>query len=226
MKLILLRHGQSEWNKENKFTGWTDIPLSEQGINEAKEAGRLLKENKLTIDLAVTSVLKRANDTLNYVLEEMDIKIPIKYSYKLNERHYGALQGLNKDETKQKYGEKQVHLWRRSAETRPPALSEDDPRHPIHDEKYKNISKEKLPCTENLIDTLKRVVEYYNSDIKPELENNKNIIIVAHGNSLRALIKHLENINDEKIMEIEIPTGKPYIYEMNSNLTIIKKYYL
>lgn len=226
IKLVLLRHGQSVWNKKNKFTGWTDVELSEKGIEEAKEAGRLLKENNFNFDIAFTSVLKRANDTLDYVLKEMNQNIPIKYSYKLNERHYGALQGLNKDETKRKYGEKQVHLWRRSADVRPPALKKDDPRFPGNDEKYKDIPKEKLPATENLLDTIDRVVEYYNEEIKPELLKGKNVIISAHGNSLRALIKYLENISDEDIMNIEIPTGKPYIYELDQELNIIKKYYL
>lgn len=226
MKLVLLRHGQSIWNKENKFTGWTDIDLSKQGIEEAKEAGKLLKQNNFTFDIAFTSVLKRANNTLNYVLKEMNLNIPIKYSYKLNERHYGALQGLNKDETRKKYGEEQVHSWRRSADVRPPALEITDPRFPGNDEKYKDIPKEKLPTTENLLDTIDRVVEYYNEEIKPELLKNKNVIISAHGNSLRALIKYLENVSDEEIMSIELPTGKPYVYELDNNLNILNKYYL
>ena len=154
MKLVLLRHGQSVWNKENKFTGWTDVELSEKGIEEAKEAGKTLKQNDITFDIAFTSVLKRAVDTLNYALEEMNLNIPIKYSYKLNERHYGALQGLNKDETRKKYGDEQVHIWRRSADVRPPALEINDPRFPGNDEKYKDIPKEELPTTENLLDTI------------------------------------------------------------------------
>ncbi len=226
MKLVLLRHGQSLWNKENKFTGWTDIDLSKKGIEEAKEAGKLLKQNDFIFDIAFTSVLKRAINTLNYALKEMDQDIPIKYSYKLNERHYGTLQGLNKDETRKKYGEEQVHIWRRSADVRPPALTITDPRFPGNDEKYKDIPKDKLPTTENLLDTIDRVVEYYNEEIKPELLKNKNVIISAHGNSLRALIKYLENISDEEIMNLEIPTGKPYVYELDDNLNILKKYYL
>ncbi len=226
MKLVLLRHGQSVWNKENKFTGWTDVELSEKGIEEAKEAGKTLKQNDITFDIAFTSVLKRAVDTLNYALEEMNLNIPIKYSYKLNERHYGALQGLNKDETRKKYGDEQVHIWRRSADVRPPALEINDPRFPGNDEKYKDIPKEELPTTENLLDTIKRVVEYYNEEIKPELKQGKNVIISAHGNSLRALIKHLENISDEEIMNVEIPTGKPYVYELDEDLNITNKYYL
>ncbi len=226
MKLVLLRHGQSVWNKENKFTGWTDVELSEKGIEEAKEAGKTLKQNDITFDIAFTSVLKRAVDTLNYALEEMNLNIPIKYSYKLNERHYGALQGLNKDETRKKYGDEQVHIWRRSADVRPPALEINDPRFPGNDEKYKDIPKEELPTTENLLDTIKRVVEYYNEEIKSELKQGKNVIISAHGNSLRALIKHLENISDEEIMNVEIPTGKPYVYELDEDLNITNKYYL
>lgn len=226
MKLVLLRHGQSIWNKENKFTGWTDVDLSKQGIEEAKEAGLLLKKENIKFDIAYTSVLKRAINTLDYVLKEINQDIKVEYSYKLNERHYGALQGLNKDETRKIYGDNQVHIWRRSADVRPPALEITDKRFPGNDEKYKNIPKEKLPTTENLFDTLKRVVEYYNEEIKPQLLQNKNIIISAHGNSLRALMKHLENINDEDIMKVEIPTGKPYIYELDEQLNIIKKYYL
>ncbi len=226
MKLVLLRHGESVWNKENRFTGWTDVDLSEKGILEAQAAGKILRENNYQFDIAFTSVLKRANDTLKYVLEELHTKLPIKYSYKLNERHYGALQGLNKDEMKQKYGEEQVQLWRRSADVRPPELSLDDKRYPKFDPKYKDLSDEELPRAENLFDTLKRVVEYYESDIKPELLKGKDVLIVAHGNSLRALIKYLENISDEDIMNVEIPTGKPYVYELDSNLKILNKFYL
>ncbi len=226
MKLVLLRHGESVWNKENRFTGWTDVELSEKGIEEAKTAGKTLKQNNFTFDIAFTSVLKRANDTLKYVLDALNQDIPIKYSYKLNERHYGALQGLNKDEMKLKYGEKQVQLWRRSADVRPPALDLNDKRHPKYDSKYQDIPIDKLPCTEHLLDTLKRVTEYYESDIKPELINGKDVLIVAHGNSLRALIKYLENISNDDIMKLEIPTGKPYVYELDNNLNIINKYYL
>ncbi len=226
MKLVLLRHGESVWNKENRFTGWTDVELSEKGIKEAKTAGKTLKQNNFTFDIAFTSVLKRANDTLTYVLDELKQDIPIKYSYKLNERHYGALQGLNKDEMKLKYGEKQVQLWRRSADVRPPALELNDKRHPKYDPKYQDIPVDKLPCTEHLLDTLKRVTEYYESDIKPELINGKDVLIVAHGNSLRALIKYLENISNDDIMKLEIPTGRPYVYELDNNLKITNKYYL
>lgn len=226
MKLVLLRHGQSIWNKENKFTGWTDVELTEEGKKEAINAGKLLKEKGYNFDIAFTSVLKRANDTLNIVLKEMNIDIPIKYNYKLNERHYGALQGLNKDETKEKYGEEQVHLWRRSATVRPPALDINDKRYPGNDIKYKDLNKDELPLTECLLDTMKRTVEYYESDIKKELLHNKNVLVVAHGNSLRSIIKYLENISDEEIMNIELPTGVPYVYEMNNNLEIINKFFL
>ena len=227
IKLVIVRHGQSIWNLENKFTGWTDVELSSQGINEAKEAGKVLKDNGFTFDLAFTSVLKRANDTLYYILDELNERnIEIKYSYKLNERHYGALQGLNKDEAKEKYGEEQVQLWRRSATTRPPALTKDDPRYPGNDPKYSNIEDEYLPLTENLIDTINRVVEYWNSDILPEIKNNKNIIIVAHGNSLRGLMKYLDNLSDEEVMKLEIKTGSPICYELNEKLKPIKHYYI
>lgn len=226
MKLVLLRHGESIWNKENKFTGWTDVELTENGKNEAHKAGLLLKEKGYTFDIAFTSVLKRANDTLDIVLKEMNLNIPVHYSYKLNERHYGALQGLNKDETRKKYGEEQVHLWRRSATVRPPALDINDERYPGNDIKYKDLDKKDLPFTECLLDTMKRTVEYYESDIKEELLQDKNVLIVAHGNSLRSIIKYLENISDEDIMNIELPTGVPFVYEMNKNLEIVNKFFL
>ena len=226
MKLVLLRHGESIWNKENKFTGWTDVELTENGKNEAHKAGLLLKEKGYTFDIAFTSVLKRANDTLDIVLKEMNLNIPVHYSYKLNERHYGALQGLNKDEARKKYGEEQVHLWRRSATVRPPALDINDERYPGNDIKYKDLDKKDLPLTECLLDTMKRTVEYYESDIKEELLQDKNVLIVAHGNSLRSIIKYLENISDEDIMNIELPTGVPFVYEMNKNLEIVNKFFL
>ena len=227
IKLVLVRHGQSIWNLENRFTGWTDVELSENGIKEAKEAGIVLKQKGFTFDIAFTSVLKRANDTLNYILEELDLKdIPINYSYKLNERHYGALQGLNKDETRKKYGENQVLLWRRSADVRPPFLTKDDLRYPGNDPKYSNLKESELPLTENLVDTIKRVVEYYNSDIKKELEQSKKVIIVAHGNSLRGLMKYLDNLTDEEVIKLEIETGNPICYELDDNLKPIKHYYL
>lgn len=227
IKLVIVRHGESLWNLENKFTGWTNVALSEKGIKEAHDAGKLLKSKNYKFDVAYTSLLKRAKDTLTYILEELnENNIEIKESYKLNERHYGALQGLNKDETRKKYGEEQVKLWRRSMFVKPPALSLLDERYPGNDSLYKNIDKKDLPTTENLDDTIKRVIDYWNSDIKKDLLNNKNVIIVAHGNSLRALIKYLDKISDEDIMNIEIPTGKPICYELDNNLSPIKHYYI
>lgn len=227
IKLILVRHGQSVWNLENRFTGWTDVGLSEQGIKEAQEAGYKLKELGYTFDVAYTSYLKRANDTLDYILEELNEKnIPIKYSWRLNERHYGALQGLNKDDTRKKYGEEQVRLWRRSADVRPPALEVTDERYPGNDPKYKDLSKEDIPTTENLLDTVKRVIKYWDTDIKKDLLENKKVIIVAHGNSLRGLIKYLDNLSDEEIMKLEIETGNPICYELDENLKPIRHYYL
>lgn len=227
IKLVLVRHGQSMWNLENKFTGWTDVELSPKGIAEAKEAGKVLKEKGFSFDLAFTSVLKRAEDTLRYILKEMNEEnIEIKRSWKLNERHYGALQGLNKEETKEKYGEKQVLLWRRSTDVRHPELDKSDKRYPGNDPKYNGLSEEELPKTENLLDTIKRVVEYWNSDIKPELENGRKIIIAAHGNSLRGLTKYLDNISDEDIIKLELQTGNPICYELDDNLKPIKHYYI
>ena len=227
IKLVLVRHGQSIWNLENKFTGWTDVGLSSNGVNEAIEAGKVLKEKGFTFDLAYTSVLKRAEDTLTYILKEMNEEdIEIRRSWKLNERHYGALQGLNKDETRKKYGDEQVLLWRRSATVRPPELELNDSRYPGNDPKYSNLTKEELPRTENLVDTIKRVVEYFKEEIEPELKNNKKIIIVAHGNSLRGLIKYLDNISDKDIISLELETGNPICYELDDNLKPIKHYYL
>ena len=226
-KLVIVRHGQSLWNLENKFTGWTDVGLSEKGREEAINAGKLLKKENYTFDIAFTSVLKRANDTLYYILDELNERdIPIRYSYKLNERHYGALQGLNKDETKAKYGEEQVKLWRRSADVRPPELTKDDPRYPGNDSKYKDLTEEELPLTENLIDTIERVTEYWESDIAPTIKKGKNVIIVAHGNSLRGLVKYLDNLSNEEVIKLEIDTGRPICYELDDNLKPIKHYYL
>ena len=227
IKLVLVRHGQSEWNLENKFTGWTDVSLSPKGVEEAKEAGRVLKEKGFSFDLGFTSELKRAKDTLDYILKEMgEENIEIRRSWKLNERHYGALQGLNKDETKKKYGEEQVLLWRRSTNVRPPELEVTDPRYPGNDPKYKDLKEDELPRTENLLDTIKRVLEYWNSDIKPELEKGRKVIIAAHGNSLRGLIKYLDNISDEDIIKLELQTGNPICYELDDNLKPIRHYYL
>ena len=227
IKLVLVRHGQSMWNLENRFTGWTDVELSEQGIKEAKEAGKVLKEKGFSFDVAYTSVLKRANDTLGYILEELgEQDIPVKKSWRLNERHYGALQGLNKDETKEKYGEEQVLLWRRSTDVRPPALSKDDERYPGNDSKYSELKEEELPTTENLIDTIERVMVYWNSNIVKDLKAGKKVIIAAHGNSLRGLIKYLDNMTDEEVIKLELQTGNPICYELDDNLRPIRHYYL
>ena len=226
MKLVLLRHGESVWNKENRFTGWTDVDLSEKGVKEAENAGKILKDKGYTFDVSFTSILKRANRTLEIVLKEMNLNIPVYYSYRLNERHYGALQGLNKDEMRKKFGDEQVHIWRRSYDVRPPELSNDDERYPRSDPKYKDLTPEELPLTECLKDTLERVLPYYNNEIKKHLENKENVLVVAHGNSLRSIIKYLENVSDEDIMNVEIPTGIPYVYELDDNLTIKEKYFL
>ena len=225
-KLVLVRHGESIWNLENKFTGWTDVGLSERGIKEAKDAGKVLKEKGYTFDIAYTSFLTRAKDTLDYILKEMKINIPIESSWRLNERHYGALQGLNKAETKDKYGEKQVLLWRRSMDVRPPALSLDDKRYPGNDPRYQELSKDELPLCENLEDTIKRVLVYWESDIKPSILNGKKVLIVAHGNSLRGLMKYLDQMTDEEVIDLEIQTGNPICYELDDNLKPIRHYYL
>ena len=227
IKLVLVRHGQSEWNLENRFTGWTDVELTEQGMKEAEEAGIALREQGFHFDLAYTSVLKRAEHTLDLILKEMgEENIEIKRNWRLNERHYGALQGLNKDETKEKYGAEQVLLWRRSTDVRPPELDVTDPRYPGNDPKYKDLTEDELPKTENLIDTIKRVTQYWNSDIEKSLKEGKNVIIVAHGNSLRGLMKYLDNISDEDIIKLEIQTGNPICYELDDNLKPIRHYYV
>ena len=226
MYLVLVRHGESVWNKENRFTGWTDVELSDKGIEEAKEAGILIRNTFINFDIAYTSVLKRANDTLYLILKELNINIPIHYSYKLNERHYGALQGFNKEEIRNKYGEEQVRLWRRSVNVRPPSLTYEDPRYPGNDPKYNDLSVDELPLTENLEDTIKRVSSYYESDIKKSLMKGENVLVVAHGNSLRGLIKYLDNLTDEEVMDLEIPTGKPICYELDDNLNVIKHNYI
>lgn len=227
IKLVLVRHGQSEWNLENRFTGWTDVELTEQGMKEAKEAGIALREQGFHFDLAYTSVLKRAEHTLDLILKEMgEENIEIKRNWRLNERHYGALQGLNKDETKEKYGAEQVLLWRRSTDVRPPELDVTDSRYPGNDPKYKDLTEDELPKTENLIDTIKRVTQYWKSDIEKSLKEGKNAIIVAHGNSLRGLMKYLDNISDEDIIKLEIQTGNPICYELDDNLKPIRHYYV
>ena len=226
-KLVLLRHGQSAWNMENRFTGWTDVDLSDQGIREAHEAGRLLKAEGYTFDVAFTSVLKRAIRTLWIVQDQLDLMwIPIHLSWRLNERHYGALQGLDKQATAEKYGREQVHIWRRSYDTPPPALSESDSRHPKLDPRYSHMKEEALPRTESLKDTLNRVLPYWHDTIVPSLQQDKKVIISAHGNSLRALVKYLDRISDEAIMEMNIPTGIPLVYELEDDLNVMKHYYL
>lgn len=225
-KLVLLRHGQSTWNQENRFTGWTDVDLTEQGVEEARESGRRLKKAGFHFDLAFTSLLKRATKTLDLVLEEMDIMVPIKKSWRLNERHYGALQGLNKAETAEKYGDEQVHIWRRSYDVQPPALTKDDPRYPGNDPVYKDFDQNQLPLTECLKDTVDRFLPCWHEDILPEIKAGHEVIIVAHGNSLRALMKYLDNISDEEITELNIPTGVPLVYELDENFKPVKHYYL
>jgi len=227
MKLVLIRHGESVWNKENLFTGWTDVDLSDTGRKEAAEAGRILKEEGFDFDICYTSYLKRAIHTLNYVLEGMDREwLPVIKTWKLNERHYGALQGLNKSETAEKYGEDQVKLWRRSYDIRPPALDEKDERNPAFNDMYRDEDKSVLPLTECLADTVDRVVPYYLSEIVPKIKAGKRLLIAAHGNSLRALVKYVENISDDEIVGVNIPTGVPLVYEFDDDMKLIGKKYL
>lgn len=227
IKLVLLRHGESIWNKENKFTGWTDVDLSQKGIKEAKEAGRILKEKGFTFDIAFTSVLKRAIRTLWITLDEMDLMwIPVYRSWRLNERHYGALQGLNKAEMAKKFGEEQVLIWRRSYDVPPAALEKTDPRYPGNDPRYKGLDKKDIPLTECLKDTVRRFLPYWHEAIAPVIKSGKKALIAAHGNSLRALVKYLDNISDEEIVKLNIPTGIPLIYELNPDLTPVRRYYL
>lgn len=227
IKLVLLRHGESVWNKENKFTGWTDVDLSEKGIKEAKESGRVLKKEGYAFDVAFTSVLKRAIRTLWFALDEMDLMwIPVSRSWRLNERHYGALQGLNKAETAKKFGEKQVLVWRRSYDIPPDALKKDDSRYPGKDPIYKNMDEKDIPLTECLKDTVARFLPYWHETIAPTIKSGKKVLIAAHGNSLRALVKYLDNVSDETIVSLNIPTGIPLVYELNPDLTPIKHYYL
>jgi 2,3-bisphosphoglycerate-dependent phosphoglycerate mutase len=221
---VLVRHGESQWNHENRFTGWTDVPLSTKGIAEAHAAGMLLRETKTCFDFAYTSVLNRAIRTLWIILDEMDMMwMPVECTWRLNERHYGALQGLNKDETALEYSPDLVYQWRRSYTSRPPALKNDDPRHPRFDPRYSHIPHTNLPATESLEDTLKRVLPLWEKEIYPQLQSRKNILIVAHGNSLRALIKHIERISDESIPDLNIPTGIPLFYEYSKDKGLIKK---
>lgn len=226
-KIVLLRHGESEWNKENRFTGWTDVDLSEKGVNEARNAGALMKESGFEFDIAYTSVLKRAIRTLWLALDAMNLMwIPVVNNWRLNERHYGALQGLNKAETAAKYGDEQVHIWRRSYDTQPPALTPDDERFPGHDRRYKDLTKTELPLTECLKDTVARFLPFWHETVVPAMKSGKRVLIVAHGNSLRSLVKYLDNVSESEIVELNIPTGVPLVYELDDNFKPIKHYYL
>lgn len=225
--LVMIRHGQSQWNLENRFTGWHDVPLTEQGVAEARKAGQLLREGGYTFDRAYTSVLRRAIRTLWLCLEEMDrMWIPETKAWELNERHYGALQGLNKAETAEKHGDEQLHIWRRSFDTPPPPLDENDERHPKFDPRYKGLSPAQLPATESLKTTLDRVLPYWDVEIAPQVRAGENLIIAAHGNSLRALCKHLLNISNEDIAGLEIPTGNPLVFDLNDDLSVQNCRYL
>ena len=227
MKLVLLRHGQSTWNLENRFTGWTDVGLTEQGVAEAHQAGKLLREDEYVFDVAFTSVLRRAIQTLWITLEEMSLEwIPVTNAWQLNERHYGALQGLNKAETAQKFGEAQVKLWRRSYDVPPPALELTDERHPKFDPRYASLTPKQLPATESLKITLERVLPYWHSTLAPTIKSGKRVLVAAHGNSLRAMVKYLDNISDAEIPELNIPTGIPLVYELNDDLTAVRHFYL
>jgi len=228
MKLVLIRHGESEWNKLNLFTGWTDVDLSEKGKEEAKQAGLILKEKGYDFDLCYTSVLKRAINTLNYTLEGLDREwLPVIKSWKLNERHYGALQGLNKAETAAKYGEEQVKIWRRSFGVQPPLLDPHDPRCPSLQIPYRDVvDKSVLPRAESLKDTIARAVPYFESEILPQMKQGKRVLIVAHGNSIRALVKYFENLDEKAIIDVNIPTGIPLVYEFDDKFHFTKKYYL
>ena len=226
-KLVLLRHGESEWNLENRFTGWTDVDLSARGVEEAHKAGKVLAGKGFTFDVAYTSLLKRAIRTLWIALDEMDLMwIPVHRSWRLNERHYGALQGLNKKETAAEHGEEQVHIWRRSYDVAPPPLDKADNRYPGNDPKYKDLPPDELPVTECLKDTVERVMPYWHDIICKDILSGKHVIVAAHGNSLRALVKHLDNISDEDISDLDIPTGIPLVYELGDDLKPLKHYYL
>jgi 2,3-bisphosphoglycerate-dependent phosphoglycerate mutase len=226
-KLVLIRHGESDWNRENRFTGWTDVDLSEKGLQEARDGAEVLKREGFVFDIAYTSVLKRAIRTLWIVLDGMDLMwIPVYRSWRLNERHYGALQGLNKAETAAKFGEAQVKIWRRSYDVPPPALEESDPRYPGRDPRYASLGKAELPLTECLKDTVARFLPIWDDTIAPEIRSGKRVLIAAHGNSLRALVKHLDNISDHDIVELNIPTGMPLVYELDDDLRPLKHYYL
>lgn len=226
-KVVLLRHGESVWNKENRFTGWTDVDLSEKGVAEATMAGKLLQKDGFTFEVAFTSLLKRAIRTLWMTLDEMDLMwIPIHHSWRLNERHYGALQGLNKAETAVKFGEQQVKIWRRSYDIPPPPLEKNDERYPGHDPRYHDLYEHEIPLTECLKDTVLRFLPYWHQEIAPVIKSGSRVIVAAHGNSLRALVKYLDNISDDEIVELNIPTGIPLVYELDQELKPIRHYYL
>jgi 2,3-bisphosphoglycerate-dependent phosphoglycerate mutase len=226
-KVVLLRHGESTWNKENRFTGWTDVDLSETGREEAKKAGQLLKQEGFAFDVAYTSVLKRAIRTLWIAMDELDLLwVPVIRHWRLNERHYGALQGLNKAETAAKHGEEQIKIWRRSYDVPPPALTKDDPRYPGHDPRYADLTESELPLTECLKDTVERFLPYWHHEIAPAIAAGRKVIIAAHGNSLRALVKYLDDISDDAIVELNIPTGIPLVYELDARLKPIRSEYL
>jgi 2,3-bisphosphoglycerate-dependent phosphoglycerate mutase len=226
-RLVLLRHGESEWNRENRFTGWTDVDLTEKGRQEAREAGRLMAAEKFEFDVAYTSVLKRAIRTLWIGLDEMDLMwIPVYRSWRLNERHYGGLQGLNKAETAAQHGDAQVKIWRRSYDIPPPPLTADDPRHPSRDRRYSQLKPGELPLTESLKDTVARFLPYWHDTIAPDIAAGKKVIIAAHGNSLRALVKYLDNVSEDEIVELNIPTGIPLVYLLNDDLQPLQKFYL
>ena len=226
-KLVLIRHGESEWNKLNLFTGWTDVELSEKGVEEAHRAGKTLKEKGYDFDIVHTSLLKRAIHTMNNVLFELDREwLPVYKSWRLNERHYGALQGLNKAETAAKYGEEQVKIWRRSYDCPPPALEKDDPRNPALQAQFRDVDPKDLPLNESLELTVKRAVPYFEEVIKPQMEVGKRVLVVAHGNSLRALVKYFDNMADEEIVGVNIPTGVPLVYEFDDNMKAVNHYYL
>ncbi|HXT72209.1 MAG TPA: 2,3-diphosphoglycerate-dependent phosphoglycerate mutase [Vicinamibacterales bacterium] len=226
-KVVLLRHGESTWNKENRFTGWTDVDLSDKGREEAATAGKLLKSEGYVFDIAYTSVLKRALRTCWIALDELDLLwIPVERSWRLNERHYGALQGLNKAETAAKHGDAQIKIWRRSYDIPPPPLEASDPRHPSHDPRYAGLAASEIPSTEALKQTVDRFLPYWNATIAPAIRSGKRVLITAHGNSLRALVKYLDNVSESDIVELNIPTGIPLVYELDANLAPLKHYYL
>ncbi|HUI33724.1 MAG: 2,3-diphosphoglycerate-dependent phosphoglycerate mutase [Dysgonamonadaceae bacterium] len=226
-KVVLIRHGQSTWNNENKFTGWTDVDLTELGEQEAKEAGELMKKEGFSFDKAYTSYLKRAVKTLNIILDEMDLDwIPVEKTWRLNEKHYGMLQGLNKAETAKKYGDDQVLIWRRSYDVPPTAMEENDERSPFMDKRYAKVDRKDLPLTESLKETVERILPYWKNEILASLKDNDEIIVVAHGNSLRGIVMHLKDISEENIVSLNLPTGVPYVFEFDDNLNVVKDYFL